>query len=68
MMARREGRIVFVSSGLALVAYAGYSAYAPAKYAVRGLAVRALAKAESIGKRVFVFACHVVLSPKLKNK
>jgi 3-dehydrosphinganine reductase len=32
------GRLVFVSSGAALVGVHGYSAYAPSKYAIRGLA------------------------------
>jgi 3-dehydrosphinganine reductase len=32
------GRLVFVSSGAALIGIHGYAAYAPSKYAVRGLA------------------------------
>jgi 3-dehydrosphinganine reductase len=38
MTARRRGHLVLVSSTAALVGVFGYSAYAPAKYAVRGLA------------------------------
>ena len=38
MIERRRGHLVFVSSTVALVGVYGYSAYAPAKYAVRGLA------------------------------
>ena len=38
MRDRRAGTAVLVSSGLALCGYAGYSAYAPTKWAVRGLA------------------------------
>jgi len=38
MVARARGHLVFVSSTVALVGIYGYSAYAPAKYAVRGLA------------------------------
>ena len=34
----RGGRLVFVSSGAALVGITGYSAYAPSKFALRGLA------------------------------
>mmetsp|Transcript_36323 Transcript_36323/g.65033 ORF Transcript_36323/g.65033 Transcript_36323/m.65033 type:complete len:297 (-) Transcript_36323:680-1570(-) len=37
MQDRRKGRIVLVSSGLALTGYIGYSAYCPSKWAVRGL-------------------------------
>ncbi|KAJ1444520.1 hypothetical protein M885DRAFT_552716 [Pelagophyceae sp. CCMP2097] len=37
MVARGSGRLVLVSSGLALCGYAGYAAYAPTKWAVRGL-------------------------------
>jgi len=38
MIERRRGHLVFVSSVVALVGVYGYSAYAPAKCAVRGLA------------------------------
>src|SRR4051812_32943269 len=38
MIERRRGHLVFVASTVALVGIYGYSAYAPAKYAVRGLA------------------------------
>jgi len=38
MVERRQGHLVFVASVVALVGVYGYSAYAPAKYAVRGLA------------------------------
>ena len=31
-----KGRIVFVSSAIGLFSFAGYSAYSPAKYAIRG--------------------------------
>jgi 3-dehydrosphinganine reductase len=37
MKDRRRGRIVIVSSALALTGYVGYSAYCPSKWAVRGL-------------------------------
>ena len=37
-MRTHEGRIVLVASGAALVGLYGYSSYAPAKFAVRGLA------------------------------
>jgi 3-dehydrosphinganine reductase len=37
MVARRSGSIVGVSSGAGLVGVFGYSAYSPAKFAVRGL-------------------------------
>ncbi len=38
MLDRREGHLVLVGSTAALTGVFGYSAYAPAKYAVRGLA------------------------------
>jgi 3-dehydrosphinganine reductase len=38
MRARRRGRIVLVSSGAGLVGVYGYTAYAPSKFALRGLA------------------------------
>jgi len=38
MMSRGSGRIVLVSSGMALTAYAGYGCYAPSKWALRGYA------------------------------
>jgi 3-dehydrosphinganine reductase len=38
MIARRRGHLALVASTAALVGVFGYSAYAPAKYAVRGLA------------------------------
>ena len=36
MRERRSGNIILISSGMALVAYSGYSSYAPTKYAIRG--------------------------------
>jgi len=50
MRARRKGRIVFISSGAALMGVFGYSAYGPSKFAVRGLAesLRAELKADKI--------------------
>jgi len=38
MIGRRRGHLVLVSSSVGLVGVYGYSAYAPAKFAVRGLA------------------------------
>jgi 3-dehydrosphinganine reductase len=38
MRARRQGRIVLVSSGAAFTGIFGYAAYGPSKFAVRGLA------------------------------
>lgn len=38
MKQQRGGRIVFVSSVLALMAFIGYSPYCPTKYAIRGFA------------------------------
>ncbi|PRW45034.1 short-chain dehydrogenase [Chlorella sorokiniana] len=38
MLERRQGRIVLVASTMAVLGFAGYSSYAPSKWAVRGLA------------------------------
>ncbi|KAL4449376.1 hypothetical protein ABPG77_007020 [Micractinium sp. CCAP 211/92] len=38
MLRRRAGRVVLVTSGLAIVGFAGYCSYAPTKWALRGLA------------------------------
>jgi len=37
MMDKRDGHIIIVSSGMAMTGYIGYSAYAPTKYALKGL-------------------------------
>eukprot|EP00887_Chlorella_sp_A99_P007439 scaffold2.g7439.t1 len=37
MLARGRGRVVLVSSALGVLGFAGYSSYAPSKWAVRGL-------------------------------
>lgn len=34
----KDGKIVFISSVLGIMSFAGYSTYSPTKYAVRGLA------------------------------
>ncbi len=51
MRARRSGHIVMVSSGAGLIGLYGYTAYAPSKFAVRGLAeaLRGELKPEGIG-------------------
>lgn len=38
MLARHRGHIVFVTSVLSVLGFAGYTSYAPSKWAVRGLA------------------------------
>ncbi|OQR97213.1 3-ketodihydrosphingosine reductase-like [Thraustotheca clavata] len=38
MRERKQGSIVFITSGAAMTSYIGYAAYSPSKYAVRGLA------------------------------
>ena len=37
MVERRKGRVVIVSSAMALIGFAGYSPYAPTKWALRAL-------------------------------
>lgn len=51
MRARRSGRVVFISSGAALMGLFGYTTYCPSKFALRGLAesLRAELKADNIG-------------------
>jgi 3-dehydrosphinganine reductase len=51
MRARKQGKIVLISSGAALMGIFGYSSYGPSKFAVRGLAetLRAELKADHIG-------------------
>lgn len=51
MRARKSGHIVLISSGAGLIGLYGYSAYAPSKFAVRGLAeaLRGELKPEGIG-------------------
>jgi 3-dehydrosphinganine reductase len=50
MRARRQGRVVLVSSGAALTGIFGYGAYGPSKFAVRGLAetLQAELKADNV--------------------
>ncbi|KAL4448139.1 hypothetical protein ABPG75_005358 [Micractinium tetrahymenae] len=38
MLRQRRGRVVVVTSGLAILGFAGYCSYAPTKWALRGLA------------------------------
>jgi short-subunit dehydrogenase len=38
MMARQSGHLVFVSSVMGVLGFAGYSSYAPSKWAIRGFA------------------------------
>jgi 3-dehydrosphinganine reductase len=54
MRARRQGRIVLVSSGAALTGIFGYGAYGPSKFAVRGLAetLQAELKADNVAVSV----------------
>ncbi len=54
MQAAGEGRIVLISSGAGLVGVFGYSAYSPAKFAVRGLGevLRAELRPHGIGVSV----------------
>ena len=54
MQAQKKGRIVLISSGAGLMGLYGYSAYAPSKFAVRGLAeaLRAELRLDSIGVSV----------------
>jgi 3-dehydrosphinganine reductase len=50
MRARRQGRVVFISSGAGLMGIFGYASYGPPKFALRGLAegLRAELKADGV--------------------
>ena len=54
MQRARGGRIVMIASGAALIGVYGYSSYAPAKFAARGLAetLRSELAPEGIGVSV----------------
>ena len=54
LRARRQGHVVLVSSGAGLIGIYGYAAYAPTKFAVRGLAevLRAELRADGVGVSV----------------
>lgn len=54
MMARRAGHIVIVSSGAGLVGLFGYTAYAPSKFALRGLAESLRAELKPCGVAVTI--------------
>lgn len=54
MRARGSGHVIFVSSGAGLIGVFGYSAYAPSKFAVRGLAEVLRAELRPAGIRVSV--------------
>ena len=60
MVGRRRGHLLLVSSTVGLVGVYGYSAYAPAKFAVRGLAetLRAELKPHGIARVVRLPAGH----------
>ena len=54
MVARNTGHIVFISSTMALMGFTGYAAYAPSKYAVRGLAECLRNELQGTGVRVSI--------------
>jgi 3-dehydrosphinganine reductase len=54
MRARRQGAIVLVSSGAGLVGLFGYTAYAPSKFALRGLAESLRAELKPAGIAVTI--------------
>ena len=54
MRARRHGAIVLVSSGAGLHGFFGYTAYAPSKFALRGLAESLRAELADTGVRVSI--------------
>jgi 3-dehydrosphinganine reductase len=54
MRQRRQGAVVLVSSGAGLFGFFGYTAYAPSKFAVRGLAESLRAELQGSGVHVSV--------------
>ena len=54
MVARRGGHIVILSSGAGLVGLFGYTAYAPSKFALRGLAESLRAELKPVGVGVTI--------------
>ena len=54
MKQRGRGRVVLISSGAGLVGLFGYTAYSPAKFALRGLAESLRAELKSTGVRVTI--------------
>ena len=73
----KNGKIVFVSSMLGLLSFAGYSAYSPTKFAIRGLAdtLRNELKRYNIDVHIFFpgnidspgYAVEVIVSKKKKT-
>ncbi len=54
MRRRGDGHIVMIASGVALIAFYGYTAYAPSKFAVRGLAEALRSELAADGIRVSI--------------
>ncbi|SGY63640.1 BQ5605_C007g04814 [Microbotryum silenes-dioicae] len=59
----KPGKIVFTASVLAMMGFAGYSAYTPSKYAIRGLAETLRNELQMYGISVHLFLPATILSP-----
>lgn len=65
---RVSGTLVFVSSFLGYTSFAGYSPYAPGKYALRGLADSLRSELQLYGIRVHLYMPAGILSPGYENE
>lgn len=59
----KNGKIVFVSSMLGMLSFAGYGSYSPAKFAVRGLADTLRNELQQYGISVHIFFPGGIKSP-----
>lgn len=59
----KDGKIVFVSSMLGMLSFAGWSTYAPTKFAVRGLADTLRNELKSYGIGIHIFYPGGIESP-----
>lgn len=59
----KDGKIVFISSVVGLMSFAGYSTYSPTKYAVRGLADTLRNELQRYGINVHIFFPGTIFSP-----
>ncbi|CAO3671687.1 unnamed protein product [Umbelopsis ramanniana] len=59
----KDGKIIFVSSVVGLMSFAGYSTYSPTKYAVRGLADTLRNELQRYGINVHIFFPGTIFSP-----
>ena len=59
----KDGKIVFISSVLGLMSFAGWSTYSPTKYAVRGLADTLRNELQRYSINVHIFFPGTIFTP-----